>query len=515
MKTIIVPLIGDPIENLYQLGLREKDSYLELETRIKKLLSTNHLLSLGQDFITRAKVMLRKREDTFFDKCINSYSQGLGIDPTRYLAFLNLFELAAHYGQVYPELKGMLPGCTSVFSNIDGDITHTRLMDFPLIGIFDQRPRLYYWRPEGKMPLLTYSCEGMAPLFFQGLHGAGVSFAVHHKPGKSYFQEGQSIFQIMFESVFDSQHYSELKKEIKKKSTITKWSVLLLEKKGHVQVIDIDGPAHNSESYDVNETSPLIFTNIPLQNDTGNTNAYLRFSELRQRWLKEKLEKKTSLHMLDILTSIEDQKTKNWLHPTATLSTIGAWHVDLTKGLVDVKEGEKALTASDALLRVNLAGDPQLKVLKEEAKLRPFEEAWKRASSAQSAFDEGNYDLAYHEIQMAGALMPHPIWKEILSFYECVWDFKFISNSRELSMIYKKLKSLKVPEFLKDQWVLLVMRMEKKLDLAPTVTFHDVSPALQDLFQQEKLASKPLFATWMKLLYPRMEILDVFSPHHK
>jgi hypothetical protein len=59
------------------------------------------------------------------------------------------------------------------------------------------------------------------------------------------------------------------------------------------------------------------------------------------------------------------------------------------------------------------------------------------------------------------------------------------------------------------------MRMEKKLELSYTVRADQVSESMQELFQQEKSASKPVFATWMKLLYPRLEILDVFSPYHK
>ncbi len=212
MKTVIVPLIGDPVENLYQLGLREREAFLRIEKRVTKLLSTNILLRFGQDVLARARILLKKRkEESFFDQCIKSYAEGLGIDATRYLSFLSLFELAAHYGQVYPELKGMLPGCSSIFSKDNGDIIHTRLLDFPLIGLFEESPRLYFWQPEGKEPVLSYSCEGLAPLFFQGIHGSGISFALHHKPGKSYHRDGQSIFQIAFESLFETQQFSVFK----------------------------------------------------------------------------------------------------------------------------------------------------------------------------------------------------------------------------------------------------------------------------------------------------------------
>lgn len=514
MKTTIVTLAGDPAENLYQLGLKEKESFLEIEKRVTHLLSQSELLRQGHDFINRARLILRKKDDSYFDQCIKSYAEGLGIDVSRYQSFLSLFELAAHHGHTYPELKSILPGCTSVFAKNGTDITHSRLLDFPLVGHYEEKPRLYYWKPDGKPSLLTMSCEGLAPLFLQGIHGSGISFALHHKPGKTFHREGQGIFQIMFESMFESGNFNELKKELKRKVSVTKWSVMAAESAGNVFAIDIDGPAQNLETYNLTESNHLIFTNIPLQRDSSGFESFMKFSEDRQSWLKTKVASK-DVHPLDLMTNVEDQKLKNWMHPAATLSTVGAYHINLSKGFLDIKEGQGALTQSDPMIRFNLGNANERTEIKSKSKESLFEQAWKRASKAQSHFDQKNYDEAYHELQMAISLMPHKIWQDIFSFYLVVWDFKFVSNPRELSLIYKKAKSLTVPDILKDQWIFLIMRMEKKLDLSSTVNFQDVSVTLQPLFKQEKLASKPLFATWMKLIYPRMEILDVFSPHNR
>lgn len=77
MKTILVPLIGDPKENLYQLGLKEKESFQRLEKRITGLLSANNFLRYGQDIISRARAVLKKKDDSFFDQCIEAYAEGL------------------------------------------------------------------------------------------------------------------------------------------------------------------------------------------------------------------------------------------------------------------------------------------------------------------------------------------------------------------------------------------------------------------------------------------------------
>ena len=124
MKTLLVPLIGDYKENLYQLGIKEKESFHRLEEKISGLLSANNFLRYGQDILSRARALLKKKDDSFFDQCIEAYSEGLGIDPSAYMSFISLFELAAHYGQVFPELKGLLPGCTSLFEKTADGFVH-------------------------------------------------------------------------------------------------------------------------------------------------------------------------------------------------------------------------------------------------------------------------------------------------------------------------------------------------------------------------------------------------------
>ena len=109
--------------------------------------------------------------------------------------------------------------------------------------------------------------------------------------------------------------------------------------------------------------------------------------------------------------------------------------------------------------------------------------------------------------------MPHTIWKYLFTFYLCLWDFRFVGNENELRHVYKQVKHLKLPLQLRGQWSLFMMRLEKKLDLSQSQKAEDLDPIHREVFQQELDASRPVFSTWMKLLYPRLEILDVFSPH--
>lgn len=513
MKARIVPLIGDLKENAYQLGISEKVAFLALEERVSRLLSKNFLLRQGQDIVLRARARLAKEKPTAFTSVIEAYAEGLSIEPSRYHAFLSLFEHAAHYGQTWPELKAILPGCTSYFHLDDKDVCHSRLVDFPLTGLLDHEPVLYLWQTEGKPTLMNFSTPGLAPVFFQGIHASGVSIAVHHKPGTIYHREGESVFQMVFDSMIESKTGADIKREIRKRESVAKWGILILDREGKVEVADVEGPTQKWESFSIQETGSLIFTNLPLQKESHGFVPYLAFTESREKWLREKIKTNPHKHILDTLTDVEDQKEKKWLHPAATLSTTGALTVNLTKGHVELKTGDGALTISDPIVRFSLADKNPGEIMRKEKAPSDFERAWKRASLAQARFDDGKYDLAYHELQMAIALMPMKRWKDIFGFYLCLWDFRFVSNNRELADVYKRLLGLELHDNLKHQGLLLRMRLEKKLGLSPTVEAKDLPAYLQELFREEKLARAPVFSTWMNLLYPRMEILDVLAPH--
>jgi hypothetical protein len=515
MKTIFVPLIGDVEDHLYHLGMKEKENFNRIENRISSILSAHNFLRYGHEFMLKVQNLIKKPDDTFFDRSVKSYAEGLGVSESHYKNFISLFEFAAHYGQVFPELKSLIPGCTSLFHKKEDQFIHNRLIDFPLMDIFNESPRLYYWKPKDRPAILNYSCEGLAPLFFQTIHDSGFSLALHHKPGNNFHRNGESIFKMTFNTLFESPNMNEFRKDLRKKISITKWGFYMMDQSGQVYCSDIDGASTNFAAYNLNETSPLIFTNLPLHHDSTGNEAFLNFCHSREKWLFDKIKRSKNMTMLDLLTDIKDQKVAHWTHPIATLSTVAAYEVNLQKGLIRVKEGSGALTASDGITEFQLNEMAQGQKIKENETPSSTEKAWKEASLAQSAYDEGEWDKAYHHLQMAESLVTIPTWKEIFKFYIHVWNFKFISNKKELAMIYREVKKLKLPVELHDQWNFLSMRLEKRLGLVLTIKVDSISEHLKADFNREVDAPKAIFNTWMKLIYPRLEILDVFSPHQR
>lgn len=518
MKTKLVPVRGNIEESLYQIGLSEKESFRVLEARVNHLLSRSAFLRGGQELLAKAKLRFSRRkidELDFFHRCLKSYAEGLGTSLNDYLNFLSVFEVAAHYGQELPELKAILPGCMSVFARTETEITHTRLMDLPLTGIFEEKPRLYLWEKDGKPLLLSYSCEGLAPLFLQGLHGNGISFALHHKPGQSFHQDGTGVFEILWNLLYQDLKPQGVKRSLKTVRTKTKWGFLFLDKDGRLEHYDLEGPSFVQENVELRPGDTQVFTNIPLRSNDPTLADFVTLCQGREEWAHKKLRKTSKSHPLDLLTDVSDQKQKGWLHPASTLSTTGALWMNLTQGYLDIKEGEAALVAADPIIRVDLAVDNKIEALKSAGKLKPFELAWKRASRAQAHFDQEEFDRAYHELQMARALIPESPWNEIFLFFLCTWDFLLLPNQKELTHVYKSLKDLKLPELLQGQHQLLIQRIERRLKLQYTRRSEDVPESVRQLFDREREANRALFSTWMGLIYPRLEQLTVHAPHSR
>jgi hypothetical protein len=345
------------------------------------------------------------------------------------------------------------------------------------------------------------------------MHESGFSFALHHLKSRQFYDQGESIFKLLFEGLFEVKSFQDLKQETKKYKTLSKWSILCLSKLGQVSVSNIEGPNIDTENYHLNETSPLIFTNIPLKLGAHDQSNFVDLCEMRQDWIKQNLFRIENTHALDVLTDVEKNNPKKWTHPAATHATIGAYLFNLSSGEIDLKDGGTTLTKSDPIYRLDFRISQDPIHIKPMGTISPFENAWKRASLAQGLYDSKKFDEAYHELQMAISIMPDASWKSIYQFFLYVWDFQFLTSSSELSSIYRNLKNLELPLFMNNHKFMMLMRLEKKLKLVPTIDESSIGPGFRSIFKKEKLATAVQFATWMKILYPRLENLDIILPY--
>src|SRR5690606_11234077 len=123
----------------------------------------------------------------------------------------------------------------SIFlKNKEDEVTHTRLLDFPLTDLFANEQRFYYWKIPGRQTILTYSCPGLALLFINGIHESGMSFALHHKSSLKINNTGKSIFDILFNCLLDAKDIHHFKDLLKDQSSFSKWGIYSVSAKGEV-----------------------------------------------------------------------------------------------------------------------------------------------------------------------------------------------------------------------------------------------------------------------------------------
>lgn len=505
--------ITDTQDSLYQLGLQEKEHFQKIEKRINLLLSNNEVVSLFTKLTSRAKVLFDLQKKSLFNQAIQSYCKGLGIHPSKYVSFLFLIELSAQKN-LFPDFKSLLPGCTSIFQKTAEGITHTRLLDFPLIDLFAENQRFYYWKIPGRKTILSYSCPGLALLFIDGIHESGMSFALHHKTSLQINNTGKSIFEILFNSLLDARDLKHFKELLKEEASFSKWGIYAVTAKGEVLAGDLDHISFHKTIFSLNEDPTLFFTNISIHTHDDDSFQFLKFTHSRQNWIKRRLKMETKNHPLDHLTDLGGVKGKVWHHPAVTLATVGAYHANLSQGYVDFKMAQEGpITKSAPIFRLHLS-DGSFEEIKKEGIPDVLERAWKLAGLAQNSFDQKDDELGYHQLQMSKALMPHSTWKNILEFFQIVWEYKFLNNKKELSLIYENLKTLEVPEVLVDQKKLMIFRFEKRLGLMSTIHPEDLSIPIKNIYDTEAKANSLLFLSWAKNTAPRLDVLEVYSPHY-
>ncbi len=510
MSLQVERLYGDLQENFYQLGRKEAEDFKELELYLGKLLSSYHLLKIWQELLSRSMSLFKKKPQTFFEIALASYAEGLERPAAEVRRVIEFIEVAAHYGQIRPELKALIPGCTSVFeTNAQGSFHH-RLIDFPLLNFFQGKARLYTSHFNGTTPV---SWIGMAGMSLAPLHlfsGHGLSLALHQKPSLNFYSQGELIYSVLFDLMFRNETLGDLRKDLRIKSSHNKWGGYVLSKTNEVLAFDIEGPQHWFEKLELTEKSPLIFTNTPLKYSTGedvNEDQFVDVSTARAMGAAQILKKKKQISINDLHQLFQPHTANNlWVLPAKTVSTQISFSYEIKTGKIDTLDSTmptiwKKTEWSER--KFTMPSDPMQK-------------SWHHLSLGQGYLDQKQDDYAYHHFQMAQALCPKGVWHSIIEFYLIILEYKFAQSKEELGFIYQRLLGLEkaLPLHFHDHALLMRLRFERRLKLVITSNPLDLKhPGHQKLWTKEKDASELWIITWKNLITPRFDLLDVFYPY--
>ena len=138
--------------------------------------------------------------------------------------------------------------------------------------------------------------------------------------------------------------------------------------------------------------------------------------------------------------------------------------------------------------------------------------AYKYLGEYQSALDKGDVSRAYHKIQMAIELQKGYPEFYISKFYFIITQYVYESDKRDYTYLYEELESLenKLPNYLEDQRLLFIMRLGKIIGHKVENTSNLIdNSGLKKLFIREFSQSSITIKSLQKLIYPRIEILDI------
>lgn len=518
-----IELFGDPQENFFSLGKKDKSSYDQIYQQISMLCGRNNiltqLLKISTEYATKLK---RKKEISLLDE-MNAYAEGLDRPLDDVVFSLLLPELVASFNQWTPQLMNLIPGCSSLFylDQSSGTPIHARILDYAVSGPFEKYERAIKYDFNGSHQVIGFGSSGMPFPSLTGFNNQGLSLALHYKHGSQFDFSGESIFSITQELLFQCSDIRECLKLLKGKQSIAHWGIYLSDKNKEIVTIDIKGKEIYQEKFDLNDHPYLYFNNRPLLHKKthstlqpyGNADqCKMRRSQLKKTM--NKMKDRTLHSAIDILTHIPQTKdVKNWNLAPLTPSSIQVVAMNPVQKQAIMVLGEAPKTVHNNVLQLeNVFHKTNKDIIKSKKKQNKHHKAYARWSKFQTHLDHGQLPAAYHHIQMAIEEFRGYPESDISQFFFLSLEYIYEGDKRDLSYLLKSFESLqyKLPAYLEDHRQLFVMRISKLIGLEiDKAKFKIKHPALKDIFDKEYELNAMALKVLKKFIFPRIEILDI------
>ena len=305
-----IDLIGDPEENFYSLGVKDKDAYQEIYSQITMLCARNNVLAKAIKTTSELAVNINKRGNLNFNKELEAYAQGLN-RPTKDIYFaLLLPEIVASFNKWTPNLMSVIPGCSSLFTynKKTKSTQHSRILDYALAGPFEKYERTLKIDFKGRLKIFGLSTIGLPFPSLSSMNESGLTLALHYKNGDFLNLNGDSIFSITYQILSYCTSIHDVKKFLKNYPSMSHWGIYISDKTGNVTSIDVKGNEIFQEKFDLKDHEYLYFNNRPLLKDTNTDHLQpygnLNQCTLRRESIKRKL-KNTNPHNLDTKKSLK------------------------------------------------------------------------------------------------------------------------------------------------------------------------------------------------------------------
>lgn len=532
----LIRLIGDIDENFYQLGLKDKDLGKVVHQDVRHMLRTpwnnvNKLIQdIGQSII---KNTLVKNTDHY--RHLKAYSEGMGIKIEECAYVMLIPEIVSAMTKWAPGfIKGNLGCSTFILRNNDGDVTHGRILDFPLQGSYDRYERAILYDLNGMPKTLGFGSSGIPYPSITLMTEDGLTLALHQKFTNVFNPKGISIFEFIFKMIKEARDKKSIVEFIKRNQTITTWCLYMTFSDGEVLACDLNGPDSFINELKVPDSGILYFCNH-LEDKSIDQRQFLplgfdQYNQMRADIAQQKIElflsknktQPTDLELLELMSKPHNQKLKinsfnKYNLDNLTASTLSLMVMNSTKRSALNVNGPAPKVFRDDISEIKNIFDRQLvtklKVNKKSLFDTEYFQGLHLIMEAQKAFDSHDSILLYHNLQMAIDHLENYPEKNIAHFYFLIAQYLNETYPQVLAHLLSEFKNFEgnLPPYLNDHCIMFIGRLERILRLAPSISIDNIqTQKLREIYNRElKIPTAIFHYTSKSMIIPRIDILDI------
>lgn len=530
----LVKLIGDPLENFYQLGLKDRDRHNVVLSHINNLIKTPWKpVDLVAGEVLKQVLSRTLANCPHFKKNLGAYAEGLERPFDEVARGLLTPELLSFMSRWIPGVPPGLLGCSSYFfwDEDTNSPAHGRVLDFPLLGSYDKEERLLFTKFTDQPKIFSYGAAGMPYPGLTAMNSHGVSFALHQKFSDSLYSKGTPIFELAYQFMSEVGDSKSALEFLKSNKTLTAWAFNVGFSNGEVLMADLVGEELHYR-LDQLEPGKIIYVNNKLENKERNQEDYFpygfsEFNDLREEVALEKIKtfngkKITSKKVLEVISTPLINNKMPLRPDPATMSSLGisVFNPSQAEALINPGPAPKYFTSKAH--QINKIWDGPEAQLIDISKKRTddnYHEGMRHLMLAQVAFDKLIKQDIYHHLQMSVDLLEGYKEKDLAYFYFLVFQYMEEKHDKVRSSLLDKFKSLdgKLTPYLEENRKLFIYRLERLTKIGVTIQERDfTSEKIKTLFkEEEKLPNFLLHQATTLLLNPRIDMWDIIHAHIK
>lgn len=466
---------------------------------------------------------------------LESYAGGLGISVPKLALAYFLPELASSLSKWLPGLPVNLLGCSSflVWSEKKEAPLHGRILDFPLVGGFDKHERVLVTHFEGEMGVCSLSSAGLPFHSLSAINEAGVTMSLHQKFTSALNLSGESIFSLAHDLITKVENSRDLARLLKEKTSITTWNLIFTFADGQAVSLDLSGNQVVQQKFNLkDERQYLCNFNHGKWDEASQLipHGFDSYNQMRQhsglkklaKFDPQKSDEKALLKTMSTLKLERGHSAKKYQLDCLTPSSLHAVVMNAKESTLHFNLGAapKIFNSHYAVVHSELGQLKKRATLITKGKASApsrSEQGYRHMILAQMCLDRFDKHGLYHHLQMAIALLGGLQIKVMCEFFLNVALFLDITHIKERNIILTEFKRLygELPDYQNQLCALFIMRLERLMELAPTLTAKELThPALIKMLQSENKIPNSLFYRLLRsTAVIRIDMLDVIHAH--